>query len=477
MSTPRQETFEFDRLATRRVEADFSGGYLSSDGGVLLLRQLDGRLGLIERLSECFEDFRHPAFVDHQLRELVGQRVLGLALGYEDLNDHDALRLDPLLALAAGKSDPTGQDRLCVQDRGKPLAGSSTLNRLELGNYQGAERYRKIKADMAGIEQLLLEMGVETLSADTAEVVLDFDATDDLIHGLQEGRFFHGYHGNYCYLPLYCFVGPVPLWAQLRSSNRDACDGTVEALEQIVPAIRRRCPKARIILRADSGFCREEIMAWCEAHDLYYCLGLARNQRLIEQVQDEFMAARAHACLTGGYARRFTQFDYQTRKSWSRARRVIAKAEVLPQGDNPRFLVTNLPAEGFLDDPPARFAPQRCYEEFYCARGDMENRIKEQQLDLFADRTSTHYMGSNQLRLWFATFAYLLLERLRSLGLQATPLAKATAGTIRLKLLKIAAHLTVSCRRVYVRFASAFPLQELFALLHRKLTTSDPPIG
>ena len=267
MSTQGQETFEFDRLGTRRVGADFSGGYLSSDGGVLLLRQLDARLALTQRLSECFEDSRHPAFVEHQIQQLIAQRVLGLALGYEDLNDHDTLRLDPLLALAAGNSDPTGQNRLCAQDRGKPLAGSSTLNRLELGNHQGGCRYRKIKADMAGIEQLLLDMGVETLSVDTPEVVLDFDATDDLVHGLQEGRFFHGYHGDYCYLPLYCFVGPVPLWAQLRTSDRDACDGTLEALEQIVSAIRRRCPKARIIFRADSGFCREDIMAWCEAHD------------------------------------------------------------------------------------------------------------------------------------------------------------------------------------------------------------------
>ena len=475
MSTITQEKFEFAELAGRRVECDFSGGYLSSDGGALLLRETDLSLGLSQKLAGCFSDNRDGRFVEHEISELVSQRLTGLALGYEDLNDHDALRIDPLLAVAVGKADPTGMDRIHAQDRGKPLAGPSTLNRLELGNEQGSPHYRKIKANMDQIEELLIQISVQSLSPELSEIVLDFDATDDIIHGLQEGRFFHGYYRNYCYLPLYCFVGSLPLWAQLRRSQLDAYIGTVEALEKIVPILRKRCPQARIIVRGDSGFCREALMSWCEDNDLYYCFGLARNGRLLAQLQRAFFFARATACLIGGHAREFVEFEYQTKKSWSRPRRVIGKAEVLPQGDNPRFIVTNLPAEGFEHDRPGRFAPRACYEEFYCARGNMENRIKEQQLDLFADRTSTHYMGSNQLRLWFSTFAYLLVETTRTVALQGTELAKATAGTIRTKLLKIAAHVTVSCRRIYVKFASAFPRRETFRLAHHRLTAlSDP---
>jgi hypothetical protein len=360
-------------------------------------------------------------------------------------------------------------DRVCAEDKGKPLAGASTLNRLELGNHDGPMRYRKIKANMERIQNALVQMGVGTLSAKTTEVVLDFDATDDIIHGLQQGRFFHGYHGNYCYLPLYCFAGTVPLWAQLRTSKLDASKGTIEALEAIVPVIGQRCPEAKIIVRADSGFCREDIMAWCEAHDVYYCFGLGRNNRLLALLDDAMFVARAQACLRSGYARVFTQFQYQTLTSWSRPRRVVGKAEVLPQGDNPRFLVTNLPQNGFNSMQLQRFAPDLCYENFYCARGNMENRIKEQQLDLFADRTSTHFLDSNQLRLWFSTFAYFLVDRTRTLALQGTQLAKATAGTIRLKLFKIAAHVKVTCRRIYVRLASACPLREVFAQAHRRL--------
>jgi hypothetical protein len=475
MSTTTQEKFEFAELAGRRVEVDFSGGYLSSDGGVLLLRETNRSLGLSKKLAGCFSDDRNDLFVEHQIDELLSQRLMGIALGYEDLNDHDALRLDPLLAVAVGKADPTGMDRICAQDKGKPLAAPSTLNRLELGNEEGSPHYRKFKPNMELIEELLIEVSVQSLCPQSSEIVLDFDATDDTIHGLQEGRFFHGYYRDYCYLPLYCFLGSVPLWAQLRHSRLDAYKGTVEALEKIVPILRKRCPQARIIVRGDSGFCREALMSWCEANDLYYCFGLARNDRLQAKLQRAFFFARATACLTGGHAREFVEFEYQTKKSWSRPRRLIGKAEVLPQGDNPRFIVTNLPAEGFQYDPPDRFAPRACYEEFYCARGDMENRIKEQQLDLFADRTSTHYMGSNQLRLWFSTFAYLLVETTRTVALQGTELAKATAGTIRRKLLKIAAHVTVSSRRVYVKFASAFPRRELFGLAHHRLTALCGP--
>jgi hypothetical protein len=469
------QPFLFPDLAQRAVVVDFSGGHVSSDGGLLLLSQLDRSLGLTRRLSECFVDVRHPVWVEHSVRELVAQRVLGLAAGYEDLNDHDRLRTDPLVAVAVGKADPLGQDRRCVEDRGKALAGTSTLNRLELSNDKDT-RYHKIQADHAQIRDLLIELAVRTLDPQTPEIVLDLDATDDPLHGNQEGRFFHGYYGDYCYLPLYIVCGRVPLWAQLRTSNQDACAGTVEALEQIIPALRKRCPQARIIVRADSGFCREEIMAWCEQQSpaVYYCLGLARNSRLEAALEGSLFWARAQACLTGGVARRFSEFEYQTRESWTRARRVMGKAEVLGGKDNPRFIVSNLPVDGFRPEEVGRFAPQACYEDFYCARGEMENRIKEQQLDLFGDRTSTHFMASNQLRLWFSTFAYLLMERLRAIGLQGTVLAQATAGTIRTRLLKIGALVRVSVRRVQVQLASAFPLQAVFARAYTALQAIVP---
>ncbi len=470
------EKFQFDELAGRRVECDFSGGTLSSDGGLILLRDMDKHLRLSERLAGCFVDMRDQRFVEHQLRELIAQRLLGLCAGYEDLNDHNSLRLDPLIAVAVGKHDPTGMQRPGEQNKGKALAGASTLNRLELGNQDGAMHYRKIKPQAPMLENALIQMGVETLAPGTTEVVLDFDATDDIIHGLQEGRFFNAYYDDYCYCPLYCFAGNVPLWAQLRPSNMDASKGTVEALKKIVPAIRRRCPGAAIIVRADSGFCREEIMAWCEANDVHYVFGLARNSRLVDYLETAMFRARLKSCLSGGYAREFSEFEYQTRNSWSKARRVIGKAEILPKGENPRFIVTNLSEDGFGSCQTRRFAPAACYENFYCARGNMENRIKEQQLDLFADRTSTHFMAPNQLRLWFSTFAYFLLERVRALALAGTQLAKATAGTIRLKLLKIAASVTVSCRRIHIRFTSAFALREVFAQAHERIMGLLKPV-
>jgi hypothetical protein len=460
----------FNDLDSRQVVADFSGGHLSSDGGVLLLRELDSSLGLTRSLAACFRDARQPLFVEHSLCELLAQRVLGLAAGYEDLNDHNTLRGDPLMAVAANKSDPLGLDRRCQQDKGNALASASTLNRLELGNNKET-RAHKIQADHAQIETLLVRKGVGTLDRKTREVVIDLDATDDPLHGSQEGRFFHGYYGNYCYLPLYAFLGEVPVWAELRTSQSDASKGSLRALQAIVAEIRRRCPHARIIVRGDSGFCREALMAWCEEEQplVYYCFGLARNSRLLEELEEAFFHARAKACLIGGVAREFVEFHYQTRESWSRARRVIGKAEVLHEKNNPRFIVTNLPREGFQSDVPERFAPANCYEGFYCPRANMENEIKQQLLDLHADRTSTHFMASNQLRLWLSTFAYLLLERLRTLALPNTVLARATAGTIRLRLLKIGALITVSVRRVYVRLASGFPFKELFEQVLRAL--------
>jgi hypothetical protein len=463
--------FSFNDLGSRRVMADFSAGYLSSDGGMLFLRQIDEGLGLSRSLARCFSDARNPLFIEHSVRELVAQRLLGLAAGYEDLNDHHLLRLDPLFAVAVGKEDPLGSER-APEDQGKALASPSTLNRLELGNNKNTCCH-KISANHETIEDNLLLMGVRCLPKHSLEVVIDLDTTDDPLHGHQEGRFFHGFYGCYCYLPLFAFVGSVPLWAQLRSSDGDVARGAVDALKKIVAAVRKRCRKARIILRADSGFCREELMAWCETQQpvVYYCLGLARNSRLRELIDEKFARVRESAILCGGVARGFTEFQYQTLKSWTCSRRVIAKAEVLQDKDNPRFIVTNLPAEGFEDQEqsPDRFCAQKCYENFYCARGDMENQIKQQYLDLEADRTSSHWMASNQLRLWLSAFALLLFQRLRTLALRGTELANATAGTIRQRLLKIGALVTVSTRRVYVRLASAFPLQNLFAQVHRAL--------
>jgi hypothetical protein len=468
----------FQDLGGRQVAVDFSGGTLSTDGGALLLRQADHRLGLSRALAECFDDQRDPRFVDHPLPQLLGQRIQGLALGYEDLNDHAQLRHDPLLAVACDKTDPLGQDRLFADNRGAALAAPATLNRLELSNNKRT-RCHKLPHDPRKIEACLLRLGVRCLPKQAREIVVDLDAMGHLVHGTQEGRHFSAYYGDYCYLPLYVFAGDVPLWAQLRTSDRDATDGVVPALAQIVAAIRRRCKRAQILLRGDSGFCREEILLWCERHGVYYCLGLAKNSVLLEQLAPALADARARRCLSGAdRARVFSEFAYQTRKSWSHPRRVIGKAEVMAAGDNPRFLVTNLPARGFPgDNDRARFTPQRLYEECYCARGEMENVLKQQTLDLAADRLSTHHLASNQLRLWLATFAYLLLERVRAWGLAGTELARATVGTVRLKLLKVAAQVTVSVRRVYVRLSSAYPWQALFRVCHRRLMTAVPASG
>ncbi len=460
----------FQDLGTRKVVADFSGGTLSSDAGVLLLREVDAGLGLSKSLAQCFSDLRQQHFVDHSVQQMVAQRVYGLALGYEDLNDHDRLRLDPVLAAACNKLDPLGNDRFNPVHRGVALAGASTLNRLELSNNKNT-RCHKLPHDPAKIEACLLEMGARCLPKHIREAVVDLDAMGHRLHGSQEGRRFNAYYDDYCYLPLYAFVGDFPLWAQLRTAERGAAHGVVAALEKIVAAIRKRCRRARIIVRGDSGFCRDDIMAWCESQPgVYYCLGMIKNPVLLEKLGPTLAEARARHCLSGATSRAFGQFVYRTLQGWSRSRRVVGKAEVMREGENPRFVVTNLPEEGFPDEQDQeRFKPQRLYEELYCARGEMENLLKQQVLDLRADRMSTHYLASNQFRLWEAIFAYLLLERLRTRGLAGTELERATAGSLRLRLLKIAAQVRVSVRRVYVQLSSAFPLQELFRLCHRRL--------
>lgn len=453
----------FEALGRRQVVADFSGGYLSNDGGALLLRSLDRGLGLTARLAQAFTDLRDARYCDHSLHHLLTQRLYGMALGYDDLNDHDTLRRDPLLAVACDKREPLGADRLHAHDHGVALAGAATLNRLELG-HQPTDRYHKIHYDPKAIEATLLELGVRCLDKHATELVIDLDAMGHLVHGLQEGRHFNTYYDGYCLLPLYAFVGSVPLWAALRPGDADAgFDGVLDALAAMVAAIRKRCHRARIIVRGDSAFAREATLAWCEAHGVYFCVGLAPNARLLAEVAGTLADARARRCLSGApSARAFKDFDYQTLKSWSRERRVVGKAEVMAAGDNPRFIVTNLPRDGFPGEARDRFHAAPLYENLYCARGDMENVLKQQVLDLPGDRMSTHDLAGNQLRLWLATLAYLLLDRMRRVYLRGTELARATVGTIRLRLLKVAAQVTVSVRRIYVQMSSAFVGQGLY---------------
>jgi hypothetical protein len=435
------------------VVASFDGGAMTSDAGALLLGATDRVLGLTRRLAACFKDSRDPAYTEHAVETLVMQRVTGIALGYEDLNDHDQLRHDPVMAILAGKLEASRSD--CA-----PLAGKSTLNRLELSKSEPT-RYARIAADTATIEALFVDLFLDAHTKPPAQITLDLDATDDPLHGHQEGRFFHGYYDAYCYLPLYVFCGRHLLAAKLRRSNIDASAGTIEELARIVGRIRARWPRVRILLRADSGFCREAIMAWCEVNRVDYVFGLARNVRLTAEIETEMAAARTDAERTGKPARRFKDFRWSTLDSWSRLRRVIGKAEWTQGEANPRFVVTSLTS--------AEIDARRLYEVIYCARGEMENRIKECQLDLFADRTSAATMRANQLRLWFASFAYVLVCALRRIGLAHTQFTTATCGTIRLKLLKIGALVRVSVRRIVVSMTGACPFQHEFALAHALL--------
>jgi len=445
--------FEFAPVDGRRVVAAFDGGAITSDAGALLLGETDRAIRLTERLAACFIDARVPELVEHEISTMVLQRVVGIALGYEDLNDHDELRHDPVLAVLAGKLAAKRAD--CA-----PLAGKSTLNRIELSRPEPT-RYHKVSHDPAAIEMLFVDLFVEAHRRAPAQIILDLDATDDPLHGHQEGRFFHGYYDCYCYLPLYVFCGRHLLAARLRRSNIDASAGAVEEIARIVARIRRRWPRTRILLRGDSGFAREALMAWCEANRVDFLFGLARNERLEQAINAELMLASLDSTSSGRPARRFKDFMWSTLDSWSHNRRVVGKAEVTGGEANPRFVVTSLKS--------TEIAAQHLYEVIYCARGEMENRIKECQLDLFADRTSAATMRANQLRLWFASMAYVLLCALRRIGLAHTQFADATCGTIRLKLLKIGALGRVSVRRIKVAMSSACPWQNEFALAHVRL--------
>jgi hypothetical protein len=441
MTECNQETFAFTAHFSRRVEAGFTAGQVSSDGGSLLLRETDRKINLLGRLAACFSDGRRPLLVKHPLTEMLWQRIFGLALGYEDLNDHEQLRSDPLLGVLSGK-----------RDLDEPLAGKSTLNRLELVGRTG--RYHKIGYSAEALDRLLADLFIESHATPPTEIVLDLDATDVPLYGHQPERFFHGYYGSYCYLPLYIFAGDQLLCARLRPANQDAAAGSVDEVRRIVAQLRERWPDVKIVLRADSGFCREELMAWCEHKHVGYVFGLARNQRLAKIIGAQMHQAQVLHQNTGKAARVFTEFDYRTRKSWSCARRVVAKAEFLDKGENPRFIVTSLSAE--------QWPAQDLYEKFYCARGEMENRIKE-QMCLFADRLSTDEMKGNQLRLYFSALAYTLVEALRRLALKGTAWAQARVDTIRLRLFKIGAIISISVRRVRLQLSSAYPWKDIFA--------------
>jgi hypothetical protein len=441
MTECTQESFSFTAHFSRRVEAGFTAGQVSSDGGALLLREVDRRIKLLGRLAACFLDGRSPLLVSHQLSEMLSQRIYGLALGYEDLNDHEQLRTDPVLGLLSGK-----------RKLEEPLAGKSTLNRLELVGRTG--RYHKIGYSAESIDRLLVDLYIESQATPPDEIVLDLDATDIPLYGHQPERFFHGYYDSYCYLPLYVFAGDQLLCARLRPANQDGAAGSLDEVKRIVAQLRARWPEVKIVLRADSGFCREELMAWCEQNRVDYVFGLQRNQRLRRIIGKQMHEAQALHQATGKATRIFAEFDYRTLKSWSRARRVVAKAEVLDKGENPRFIVTSLTAEAW--------DTQDLYEKLYCARGEMENRIKE-QMCLFADRLSTDEMRGNQLRLYFSALAYTLVEALRRLALNGTEWAQAQVDTIRLKLFKIGAIVRISARRILLQMSSAYPWKDIYA--------------
>jgi hypothetical protein len=433
--------FGFEPVEGREVVAAFDGGAITSDAGALLLGATDRVIRLMDRFASCFHDERRQDLIEHEIVTLVGQRVFGIALGYEDLNDHDELRHDPLMAVLAGKLK--ARRKQCA-----PVAGKSTLNRLELSRLEPA-RYHKISHNPLAIKRLLVDLFLEAHVRAPNEIILDLDATDDPVHGNQEGRFFHGYYDCYCYLPLYVFCGRHLLASRLRPASVDAASGAVEEVARIVAQLRRHWPHVRILVRADSGFAREDLMAWCEANGVHFLLGLAQNPRLVANIADELARAEVRSRRTGKPTRSFKEFAWRTRRSWSRKRRVVAKAEFTGGEANPRFVVTSLKR--------AECKPKYLYEKVYCARGDMENRIKECQLDLYADRTSTATMRANQLRLWFASMAYVLLCGLRRIALQHTPFANASCGTIRLKLLKIGALVRVSVRRIKIAMASGCP--------------------
>ena len=450
-----QTLFDFQPLDSRQVVAAFNGGKVTSDAGGLLLREVEAKFGFIAQFARCFTDYRDPDVTTHTLEELLKQRIFGLCLGYEDLNDHEQLRYDPLLAVLVGKKDPLGHDRP-GRDKGKPLAGKSTLNRLELTPVRANadSRYKKIVAHLDAMQAFFVKAFVQQYVVAPTRIVLDVDATDFALHGHQLGRFFHGYYDEHCYLPLYIFCGDFPLLALLRPANLDEPVGLLKHLKRIVASLRQAWPGVQILVRGDSGFCRDHLMRWCEENGVDFLFGLAKNTRLKRILGAEMHQAKQQFEATNTPTRVFKDFTYKTRKTWSRERRVVGKAEHLAKGENPRFVVTSLSPEGF--------DAKTLYEQEYCARGNMENRIKEKKLFLFADRVSCQTMRANQVRMCLSTVAYILMRALRDFGLRETELAQAQCDTIRVKLLKIGATIQVSVRRVVLALSEAFPFQTIF---------------
>ena len=466
----KADRFEFQALGARRVVADFEGGHITSDAGVVLLRAYNERHAIVRRFTHCFTDYRDPDSIEFPLEQLLTQRVFAIVQGYEDINDHDTLRVDPVFAMSVGQADVTGEQRTRERDRGKPLAGKSTLNRLEVSAERGGEtkRYHKIKPDFAKIDAFLVDVFLESYSAPPAEIVLDFDTTDATLYGDQEGRFFHGYYDDYCYTPLYVYCGDRLVAVELLSAETSAVVPAYFVLKQIIPRIRARFPQTRIVVRGDSGFGDGLLMSWCEGAGVDYVFGLSGNSRLEALIGAELQQARERFVETGEAARVFTEFLYKPVKTWECERRVIAKAEHLPDGPNPRYVVTSLSVQ--------RYTPRALYEDFYCQRGNMENRIKEQQLDFFADRCSTHWMSSNTLRVYLYALAYVLVSGIRREALANTRLEKASCGRIRLNLLKIGALVRATVRHVWIHMSSACPYQDVFRQAHAVLTAPAPQL-
>lgn len=470
MTDCKSQQIIFQGLDGREVVGNFEGGKITSDAGGLLLREANKKIGLLGRFAQCFVDYRRNDLIEHTVLELVSQRVYGICLGYEDLNDHEDLRRDLCLSVMVEKRDVEGIHRRQKEVRGIPLAGKSTLNRLELTPYDSREidPYHKIVGDLEKVDDLLVNVFLESHPRPPQEIIIDLDNTDDPLHGHQEGRYFHGYYDCYCYTPLYIFCGEHLLLSRLSTSNVSGPTYAVAEVSRIIAQIRKTWPEVKIILRGDSDFSREELMRWCEENSVDYVFGLAKNNRLIKKISKKLSKSKRRYYANKKPTKRYQDFRYQTLESWSKTRRVVGKAEYLAKGANPRFIVTSLPKN--------QVNSRDLYEKLYCARGDMENRIKEQQMDLFADRTSTQKMRSNQLRLYFSSMAYVLLHAIRRLGLQGTEYAKAQCGTIRTKLFKIGAQIKVSFRRIFISMATGCPYAEIFSTALSNLQKAFSPL-
>lgn len=470
------EEMEFTKLGRRRVRGDWSAGMITTDGGALIWRELEERFGVIEAMAECFSDYRDPSRTEFSVRELLTQRIFGILHGYEDLNDHDYLRGDHGFATAVGREDPEGLDRRQLEDRGNPMAGKSTLNRLELGVEDGSawHRYKKVVGDLEELGALLgrltLEFIEQLYDGQPGRIVIDLDPSDVVLYGDQEGCHYHGYYREYCYLPLYAFLGEWPVGALLRRSGAGACSEALETMQTLVERIREAWSETTIVFRGDSDFSKvPELMEWVEQTEgVDYVFGLQKNSRLEERMEDHQAEARRECEQTGQRARRFREFRYKTRTSWSTKRRVVGKAEYLP-GDgedippksNNRFVVTSIDT----DEMGAR----ETYEDGYCPRGDSENYIQETQCQLFGDKLSTHWESSNQLRMYLSSFALLFVALLRKTGLEGTELEGAKIKTIRARLLKVATQIEVTHRNVWFRYSSHFPFQRVLAAVVERI--------